>query len=161
MCEPMTIATVGAMAVGTAVSLYGKEQEGNYQARMAANNAKIQGWQQTGALQEGANQAAAIRSQGAAVGGAARSAVAANGVEGTTGSAANLFETNAINTEVDAARAKANAARAAWGFANEQQDMTAQAGMIRRGTMLGGLGQGIGAMGQMAQTGYGMYKQFG
>jgi len=149
------------MAVGTAVSLYGKKQEGDYQSRIAQNNAQIAQWQQSGALQEGANQAAAIEAQGRQAEGAAKAAIGANGVSSTTGSMADVFSTNAMNTAADAARARANAARAAWGFANESQDAEAQARMIRRGTILGGVGQGIGAFGQMAQTGYAMNSKMG
>ena len=65
---------------------------------------------------------------------------------------------NAATAAMDAERARANAARQAWGFANEEQDQKARAKMTKKATLLGGIGEGIGAAGSMVSTGYQTYK---
>ena len=50
----------------------------------------------------------------------------------------------------------ANAARSAWGYANESQDALARARMIRRATFIQGLGSGLGGLASAA----GIYAAF-
>lgn len=146
------------MAVGTGISLYAKHQAGNYEAKVAENNAALARQQQGLAMQQGVSDASAIKAAGRQVGASAETAIAANGVEGTSGSMGNIFEINAATAAMDAERARANAARAAWGFGNEAQDATARAKMTRKATLLGGIGEGVGAAGSIASTGYQMWK---
>ncbi len=158
MCEPMTIATVGAMAVGTGISIYAKQQEGSYQAQIARNNAKISEWQAADAAQIGGQEASAVQTAARQAGATQLAKLAASGVDTTTGSAAASLASTAAEGALAAETARANAARRAWGYSNESQDLQAQAKMIRRGSILGGIGLGLSGAAGALGTGYSMHK---
>lgn len=158
MCEPMTIATVGAMAIGTGISIYAKQQQGAAESKMAENNAKLARWQAEDATRQGAEDAAQVRSEGSNASAAATAAMAASGVETTTGSGATAIAAPAVDAAIAANNARTNAARRAWGYENESQDLSAQARMIRHGTFLGSVGQGLSGAASTASTGVSMWK---
>jgi hypothetical protein len=146
---------VGTMAAGTAMNIYAKKKAGDYEAQVAENNAALAEQQRKLALDQGVQDASLIRSQGRQVAGQAQAAIGASGIDGTTGSMGNIFAVNEANAAIDAERLKANAARTAWGFANEARDEKARAKMMRKATLLGGIGEGLGSAVNLAGSTYG------
>lgn len=147
MCEAMTIAATTAAVASTGIGIYSGIQSGRYNARVAENNAKIASWKRADVIRQGAEQASLIRAAGRRAEGSAIAATAANGIDTTVGSGAAAIATSGVNAELDAIQAKANAARAAWGLQNQAQDLQAQARLIRRSSILGAVGQGLGGAG--------------
>jgi len=148
-----------AAVIGAGVSLYAKKTQGDFEAKVASNNAQLATQQANDALRLGADEAATIKAQGRQASASAVAAMGATGIESTTGSAANVIASSAVNAALDAEQAKANAARRAWGFQNEAQDSLAKKKMIKRATILGGIGQGVGSAASIGASSYGLYKQ--
>jgi hypothetical protein len=123
-------------------------EAGADQDKQARNNALLGGYQKADAQQRAAYEASALRARNRAIMAAGLAATAANGVETTQGSPANIFASNAANSEADAARINANAARAAWGYGFEQQNSLAAGANARRAGILGGVGAGLSGLGQ-------------
>jgi hypothetical protein len=156
MCEPLTLAAVGTTLGAAGISAYSQYSAGQAQQKIAENNAMMAGWQQQDAMRQGAESAAAARAEGARVVGAASAAVAANGIDSSSGSMANLFAASYSNAELDAVSEKNNAARRAWGFDTEAQNDRAQGAqaayqgkMGSYGSILGGFGSAL-SMGSIA-----------
>jgi hypothetical protein len=143
---------MGAALVGTALSAYGQYRQGEVDEQVARNNAILARYQMRDAVQQGTYRAADIEGEGKRVIGAARAAVSTSGVDSSSGSAANLFTTSAVNAGIDAQRAKSQAARVAWGFANEEQDTLARSRMARQAGILGSVGTGLNGIGNYAQS---------
>jgi hypothetical protein len=144
----MTLASLGAAAAGTAIKIYSDKKAGDYEAKVAENNARLAETQRAEGLRIGANEAASIKAQGRAVAGSATTVLGASGVDTTLGSPALSIAASEMNAAKDAETMRSNAARQAWGFANEAQDAKAKAAMIRRGTLLGGVGTALGGVAQ-------------
>lgn len=152
MCEPVTIATVGAIAAGTAISAYSQYKSGKFAEAQANTNATVAGYQRADAIQRGTYQAGEVMQEGRRVASSARAALAASGVDSNTGSPSSTVTTSLVNAGVDAERVKSQAARQAWGFANEEQDLRAQARSARSAGILGSLGTGLSGIGTAAGT---------
>ena len=153
MCHPAVM--VGLTVASAAASMYGKKKEGEAAEEEASRNAALANTQRSQALQQGVTEASQIRTEGRQIAGQAQAAIGASGVEGTTGSMGNIFAVNSANAAMDAERAKANAVRSAWGFGKEAEGYTSQIQKIRRGTLLGQVGIGIGGASQVAGQVYG------
>lgn len=155
-----TAALVASVA-GTAVSAYGAYQSGQaqskaaaYQAQVAANNAKIAQEQASLATQKGEQDAMqqGLRNR-AALGGIVTS-MAANGVDVSSGSAANVRQSADILGMQDVQTKRENAAIEAYGFRSQGSAFTAQSQLDTSeaqwaknagftgaaGTLLGGVG---------------------
>lgn len=115
MCYPMLIAAAIA-----AVSAYGQartqKQTANYQAKVAENNQKAAEWQAQDAIQRGNTAADQARRKGAQTLGSQRAAMAAAGLDISTGSALSILEDTDYFNQVDQNTIRDNAAREAWGY---------------------------------------------
>lgn len=100
----------------------------NAQGDALATNALIEERAAASAVEQGQAQAANVYMRGAQVQGAQRAAAAANGVDVNTGSAAALQASTDYITNRDADTVTANAARAAMGYTQQQQNDLANAG---------------------------------
>jgi len=138
----------GAAIASAGVKIYGDVQAGRYQTKVAENNAKLAEGQAASEAVRGAQEASAIEAQGRAAGAQALAATAASGIETTVGSGAAIQAASTVNAMQDAEVARSNAARRAWGYLNEAQDLRAEKGMIRRGSVLTGIGTGLSGVGQ-------------
>jgi hypothetical protein len=132
MCAPAVAVGLASTAISAGFQIASTVRANNAASQQAAANARLAGFQSADVTRQGAEQAAAIERSGRAAGAAALAAVGSNNVESTTGSVANMFAVGQANAAADAARARANAARAAWGVDQEQQDLLAQAQNARR-----------------------------
>jgi len=93
-------------------------------------------------------QAAQAEARGRQTQAGALAALGVSGVETTTGSAAAAMESIAFEAATDAARARAAAARHAWGFEFEARQRETAAERTRR---LGILGEKVALVGGAAQ----------
>lgn len=143
MCEPITMT---ALVVGSAgLQAYSQYTQGQAQAAAADASAATSRAKAVYAEGIGAGEAGAIRQRGAAVIAEQRVAMAGNGVDISTGSAPNLFGSTAAAAELDAQKAKANAALEAWGHRQDAAVSEWQARTARRNSVLGPLGTIMGA----------------
>lgn len=132
---PLAISAVGAVqssnAAGqTAAAQKVSEQQ---QAQVDVNNATIAGWDASDALAQGAQKAQNSQLTTAQTVSTQRAAMAANGVDITQGSAANITASTQYQGAVDVNTINANAARSAWGYANTQQTDLNNAAMLGYG----------------------------
>lgn len=162
MCEPFTIAAMGATAIGTGIEVYAQGQEGDYQRKAAEENAVWLRRAGADAEQRGAKDVGALRMRGSAAIAEQRAAYGASGVDATVGTPASNLVATRLMAELDAATAKNNAMREAWGYRTEARQMDEQAEFIGRraqqrqwSTILGGAGQLIGMGGKAYAAGGG------
>jgi hypothetical protein len=100
------------------------------QAQVQRNNALIAGWQADDALARGNQSALRVRMQARGVKGKQRAAMAANGVDTTTGSALDVLTDTDYFAEVDVATVKDNAAKEAWALRNQAAGASADASLL-------------------------------
>ena len=145
MCAPAVMAAVTVASAGA--SIYSQHKQASFDAKVARNNAMLAAEQAEATRQVGELQASRIEAQGRRVAGAATAAVAASGIDTTVGSGAGAIATSHMVSAADAAAARSNAARAAWGYQQEAQDYTAQARQRKTAGILGGVSTGLSAVG--------------
>lgn len=148
MCAPAVVA--GVVVAGAAVQMYSQWRSAKAEQNAQEANAKMFGYQIVDATQQGAYEAKRIENEGRATGNAARAAINANGIDSSSGSAADIITTSAVNAAADAARVKANTARAVWGFKAEQSMAKSRARQAGSAGWLGALGAGLSGVGQAA-----------
>ena len=105
-------AALAAAAIGGVASY----QQGQYQAQVAENNAKIQQQNAKAAIEAGAVEEQNRRLQTAQQQGKIRAAIGASGVDPNFGSSLDLQSDAAKLGELDALTIRNNAARKAYGF---------------------------------------------
>lgn len=164
MCEPITISTGAAWALGasaavaaagTAVAYNAQREQGKASAKIAENNARMAEDQKRDALAIGdvESQKATWRSR--QVIGAQRAAIAANGLDPGIGTPLELVGEAALFGEVDQQTIRLNAGRNAWGFnaraidsrnqgklskwsSNQQANATLLSGLANTASAVGG-----------------------
>lgn len=170
MCEPIsaTAATTAAYVsmatavAGTAVGVYGSIQQGNaakasaeYQAAVDRNNQQVAEWQTKDALDRGKEAERQQRLKVQSALGSQRAAMAANGVDLSSGSPLDILGDTTMYGEMDALTIRSNAEREAYGYRVQSQNFASNAqlsqmrgssaqtaGMIGAGsTLLTGAGQ--------------------
>lgn len=128
MCNPLIF-----MVALTAVSAYGsaqtQKQTAKYQAAVAENNQKAAEWQAQDAVQRGNAAADQARRKGTQTLGSQRAAMAAAGLDISTGSALSILEDTDYFNQVDQATIRDNAAREAWGYKVQANNSAASAQM--------------------------------
>lgn len=156
-----------AGALNSAIGSYysGRIQKINmqHQAEMAKINARISELGAQSTLMQGQRQIGALTLQSGQLKSRQRAAMAANGIDLGTGSAAELQASTDIMTQIDANTIEANAVRAAWGqrtqalnFQNEALMQSATAGAISPG--LSAATTLLGSAGSVASSWYQMNK---
>lgn len=135
-----------AMIGGTLLGMAAQYRQGNYDQQMALNNAMLTEYQRRDTLSRGGAEAGRVYAEGKNVGSEARAEIAAGNVDGPSLDTAVLQ--SRYNAALDAARLRANAAREAWGYANQAQDLRAQARESKRAGILGAFGTGLSGAGQ-------------
>lgn len=153
----MGAAAVPLIAAGTVVSMYSQYRQGQVEGQVADNNATLARYRQADAVQQGGYDAAKLETAGRSVNATAEAGIAANNIDSTSGSMADLLTGNSAAAAIDAARARSRAARVAWGFTNEANDLTAQGQNSRVSGYLGALGSGLSGAGAAASA-YSSYK---
>jgi hypothetical protein len=154
MCAPAVI----AMAAQTAIQMKAQKEQADYQAKVDENNAVLATRQANDAIQRGAYEARRMEIAGRRASASAAVAVEANGLSSTSGTMANLVDQSRLNAAADADTIRANAAREAWGYKNETDELRERARQTRRAGFLGALGTGIAGAGSAASS-YASYRQ--
>jgi len=157
---PYIIAAVGT-AAATAYQIKANNQAANYQQGVADQNAKLDKIQSDNALAQGSYEADQARIRGNLQRGQQVAALAANNVDVTTGSAADILGDTAMFTEQDQRQARVNAAMKAYGYSIDALNQkgagdfaqwnasTSNTGALIKGIsgIAGNVYGGIGAMG--------------
>ena len=134
MCDPVTL-TVAATAVAAAGTLYGgyrAKQEGDYNAAVSRNNATLEQQQAADALSRGKDDEARHWRQVAALKSQQIAAFAANGLDTSFGSAADIVIDTAIIGAADAAAMRENTQREAHGYLISAQNLQEEARQHKR-----------------------------
>lgn len=132
---PVYIAAAAAV-IGAGLTAYGASEQAdaqkkasNYQAEVAANNAKIAGYQRSAELQQGEDLAQQSMTQRAQMLSKQRAALAANGVDLSSGSAIDLMASTEFLGAQDVNQIQSNAARKAWGYDVDGSNYKAQSNL--------------------------------
>jgi hypothetical protein len=153
MCEPTTIA-LAASAVFSAVAA---GQQGNYADKVAQNNALSTKYAADDAIARGAVEEQKTRDQTRAVMGRQRAALAANGIDSTSGTGSLLLQDSAASGEFDALTVRNNAMKQAYGL-NVQSDNLLAEGKAAKAA---GRNQAIGSILTSGSKAYSQGKKEG
>jgi hypothetical protein len=150
----------GVSAYGAVSSSIAQRQAAEYQSQVAANNAKIAGFNANSAIAEGNTKLQAAQQQEAQQMGSIRAAIGAGGVDLNSGSALREQQGLAQVQQLNNATIVSNAARSAWNYKNQGADYTAQASLdVEKGQqaqeagIVGGFSSLLSGAGQFA-SGY-------
>lgn len=162
MCVPIAAlglsaigtATAGASLAGAAISAYGMVQQGKTAQQVANNNAKMAEYAAQDAQRKGEEDAMAVQRKAAALKSNQRVALAANGLDLTYGTAADLQDQTDFFAQSDAATARTNASREAWRLRSGGQQEAAMGAAARSNASLSAAGTLIGAAGSVASKWY-------
>lgn len=134
MCDPVSI-TLAVAAVAGGASAYSAsasaKAQGNYQAKVAENNAVMAEYSRLDANQRGGEAAVKAQQEARRLRGAQVTRLAANGLDLNSGSAAAILDDTDYFAQQDAQQIRNNAARQAWGYQVEGQNLTSSAAMFR------------------------------
>lgn len=134
---PASLALQGSGAISSAVGAYYGARSQQIMARGAADIDEINAQQSELAAQQelnrGNTEVAAATQRAGQVKGAQRAALAANGVDLGTGSAAEILTSTDIAKENDINTITANAVRSAWGYRTQATNFKNDALMKRAG----------------------------
>lgn len=130
---PIASAVFGAYGAYTQASA--AKQQARYASQVAANNAQVAEWQAQDAIKRGEEDAQRVQREAAQLKGRQRVAMAVNGLDLTAGTAQELQDQTDFFGQQDAATARNNGRRGAWGArvqgANFQAESIAQANKAR------------------------------
>lgn len=163
---PLAIAAVGAMSSSQAASKQAAATQlsEDQQAQVQANNATIANWDASSAITNGQQQAQQSMQNTGSLVSTQRATMAANGVDVTQGTPTNIIASTKYQGAIDANTIQANAARQAWGYANQAQTATNNSQMLSYGASQVNPTQAgqttlLGGAGQVASSWYGLNKQ--
>lgn len=148
MCEPATLAIIGT-TISAATSVAGGVmalQQGNYQAAVARENAKMSDAAAVDALEQGKRETQLNYRRQTQLQGAQRAAMAANGIDLSFGSALDVQGDSKMIAREDANTIAQNAGRAAKGYDIEGANYRSQASAAKmKGTagLVAGIGEGL------------------
>lgn len=138
MCEVVTAFLAANSAAistaGTAVSMLGSYQQSqgakaaaNYSAAVSANNAKVADWQARDAEDRADRNAQEVGRRQAALRGTQAAALAANGVDISTGSAGAILDQTDFYGTQDQKTAQENGSREAWALRTKRDNFNTDA----------------------------------
>lgn len=134
MCDPVSI-SLAVAAVASGASAYqasaSNKAQAKYQGQVAENNAKMAEFSRQDALQRGGEAAVKAQQEARRLRGAQVVKLAGNGLDLNSGSAAAILDDTDYFGQQDAQQIRNNAARQAWGYQVEGQNLTSSAGMFR------------------------------
>ena len=132
MCEPTSI-VLAVSAVAGAYGAYSSSQaakgQAEYQAEVERNNATIAGYQRDDAIQRGGEEANRVQREAERMRGTQVARLASNGLDINSGTPLAILEDSVFMGQQDAATARTNAAREAWGYDVQKQNALASADM--------------------------------
>lgn len=107
------------------------KQAGAFNAKQMEMNARLSDLQADDSIRRGDNEAAQVKKQAKQMVGSQRAALAAQGIEVDSGTAADIQADTQDMGEIDAMTVKNNAWREAWGFKQQALNSSGQAMMTR------------------------------
>jgi len=113
------------------------------------------------AMQQGAEKASMVMAQGRRMRAAALAKLQKTGLSTTEGSLPNVLTANDYNADADADRIKATAARRAWGFYLEEDQLTKQKEDVRQAGILGHRSNMMSTGASLVKTIYGSAGSIG
>lgn len=166
MCEPITISTgaawaLGAAAAATAAATYvsydANKKAGEANSEIAANNARLAADDAAAAQAMGDRESQAQTWRTRAIMGQQRAAIAANGIDAGIGTPAEILGETALFGEVDQQAIRLNTARTAWGFNSQARNIQNQAGIDRFNTRAKGTATVLSGISSIASSAGGFY----
>lgn len=124
--------SMGMMAIGTGMSAYGKIKAGSDADKLFGRNATIAEIQAQDAIARGKIEEKKSRRVTEQVIGAQRTGFAAQGVDVNRGSALEVQADAAYLGELDALTIRNNAAKEAWGFRTQSEDLRYRGKLAKR-----------------------------
>jgi hypothetical protein len=163
MCDPVSLGTLtlvaaGVSAVGQGVSAYSSYQQAGFEARVAGQNARIETERSRDALERGRVEKLAYQRRLGQEKGKQFASLAANGIDPTFGSAADVRGDTAMFGAEDVRTIDANAMREAQGFEINALNFRSEALAARR-RKTGALVKGALDIGSTALSGAQQYKR--
>lgn len=136
----LTGALLALSAAGTASGFFGQrragkaaQQQGDYQGAILDQNAGVADQQAADAIVRGAEAEGRSRAGTSQLTGSQRAAMAAQGIDLNSGSAADVQSNDQALGDLDALAIRRNARREAWGFKTQAANDRAQANLARMG----------------------------
>lgn len=162
MCGPIAlgIASIGLTLFGGYQQAQAAKAEGAYAAQVANQNAKVATQQADYERQLGNIEEEKQRRNVRLMLGSQRAALAANGIDTTSGTALDLQSETAQLGEEDALAIRANAARRAWGYEVDAMNQKANAAAAKARGKNQAIGSYLGAAAQSAALGYQYVKDY-
>lgn len=157
MCEPVTIASLGVMAAGGALSARGQYLQAKGEENAARANQQLANLAAGDALARGIREAGQVRMGASQMIGEQQVAAGASGVDPS--SAAGLAATSRAFSELDAMTLVNNAMREAWGHQVEGQQFAAEAKAASQRKWMGPAATILGTAGQMGGMAYNAWGQ--
>lgn len=118
MCDPLTltVAATALSAAGTITSTMGAVQQAKYEANLAEYNRKLESQKAADALERGNIEVRNAARQEAALMGAQRASMAANGIDVSFGSASDLIADTAMLAQEERLTIRENTRREMMGY---------------------------------------------
>lgn len=151
MCGPVMTVISGLMSVKSAID------QGKYQQKVAENNALSAKYAADDALARGAVEEQQQRAKTRAIQGQQRVALAANGIDATTGTGSLLLTDSAGFGEFDALTVRNNAMKQAYGLNTQANNMLAEG----KASRAAGRNQAFGTLLTTGAKAYGQGKAAG
>lgn len=149
---------LGATVGSSVMSAAGAYQQGQVAKQVARNNATMAEYAAQDAQRRGEEDAQAVQRKAAGLKGAQRSIMASRGLDLGVGTAAEILDQTDFFGEQDAATARGNAARDAWAYRAQRQDMLTQGKYAARNANMQAFGTMLGTAGAVADK-WGTYTR--
>ena len=146
----MAGAGIGLMAVGTGAGMYASYQAGKANQKINNYNAAVADMQATDALARGETTASEAGTKTRELIGAQKAAYAAQGIDVTTGSAAEVQDQTQQIAQRDIQTIRLNALREAWGYKSQAKGMRMAGKYAYQGGVNNAIGTGLSGAGQVA-----------
>lgn len=161
-----TIALATLTAAQGASTFFGQRKaadatqaQGNYEARLFEQNAGVADLQAADSIARGTLAEQKLRGETRQTVGGQRVGLAAQGIDINSGSAADVQAEAQSIGETDALTTRLNAAREAWGFQTQAQDLRNRAELTRRGASAQAGALRTAATGTLLTTASSLYGQ--
>lgn len=153
MCEPLTLAAIGTMAVGAVQKAGAQSAAAGANASIARNNAVVDDAAAGDAIARGQLVAGRDLMTGAKVQGAQQAGFASSGVDTKTGTAVTVQGDTGGMSKLDSLMAESDAERTAWGYKTQAANSRYQADVDEAEGSNDATGSILGGISQIAQYG--------
>jgi hypothetical protein len=148
-------AAIGTVVAGSAFSAYSKLKAGRDQQKMFERNAGFADWQATDALERGRTNEKRQRQTTEGVIGSQRTSLAAQNVDVNKGSSLDVQADAAYLGELDALTIRNNAAKEAYGYTVQAQDLRQRGKYAKQEGEMGAINTIVGAGSSILLAKYG------